>query len=141
MEDLQGWFERFRPLPEDEELEFSRSVFKYFVQVCGSAYKLKHELEAMKPRDGHMQLIQEKWKEWLPLTVGEVRDQGMEEGLERGLAKGREEGLERGVQQMAIEMARRCIEDGMSDDEIQRYTRLMPVKIKDLRNSRNDGGD
>ena len=70
---------------------------------------------------------------------------GRAEGLERGLAKGREEGLEKGlekgVQQMAIEMARRCIEDGMSDDEIQRYTRLTPVMIKGLRNGSNYSGD
>ncbi len=152
VEDLQVWFEQFQPLPAEEELELTRSVFEYFLQVGGSAYKieeLRYKLEAMKPGDEHMQVTQEKWLEWLPMTVGEVRDQGKEEGLaeglaeglERGLVKGREEGLERGVQQMAIEMARRCIEDGMSDAEIQRYTRLTPVKIKGLRNGRNDSGD
>ncbi len=148
VEDLQGWLMRFRPLPEEEEMELSRSVFEYFVQVRGPAYKideLRYELEAIEPGDEHMQTIQEKWKEWLPLTVGEVRDQGREEGLAEGRAEGREEGLERGVekgvQQMAIEMAKRCIEDGMSDDEIQRYTRLTPVMIKGLRNGSNYSGD
>ena len=86
-------------------------------------------MEAMEPGDERMQMIQEKWLEWLPLTVVEVRDQGKKEGLEEG------------AQQMAIEMARRCIEDGMSDDEIQRYTRLTPVMIKGPRNGRNDSGD
>ncbi len=156
VENLQGWFMRFRPLPEDEEMELSRSVFRYFVQVRGPAYKieeLRYKLEAMMPSDEYMQMLKEKWLEWLPLTVAEVRDQGfaegLERGLERGLEKGREEGLEKGlekgvekgVQQMAIEMARRCIEDGMSEDEIQRYTRLTPVMIKWLRSGSNYSGD
>ena len=148
VQDLEGWFKRFQPLPEDEELELSWSVFEYFLQVRGGVYKIqevKHELEAMEPGDERMQMIQEKWLEWLPLTVVEVRNQGKKEGLEEGRTEGLEEGLERGLakgaQQMAIEMARRCIEDGMSDDEIQRYTRLTPVMIKGLRNGRNDSGD
>ncbi len=144
-EDLKSWFKRFRSLPDDELTELSESVFVYFMQVRKEAVKIseiERALEAIEPGDEHMQLIQEKWKEWLPLTVGEIREQGkeegreegLEEGLERGLAKGREEG----IQQMAIEMGRRCIDDGRSDDEIQMYTGLSPAKIKGLRNGRND---
>ena len=71
------------------------------------------------------------------MTIGDIRDQSIEEGLERGLERGREEG----GQQMAIEMARRCIEDGMSDDKIQTYTRLSPDQIRGLKNGRDDSGD
>ena len=134
--DLKDWFKWFQPLPDDEVLELSRSVFEYFLQVRERAYnieELKVEFEAMEPGDEYMKMIQDRWLEWLPMTIGDIRDQSIEEGLERG--------REEGGQQMAIEMARRCIEDGMSDDKIQTYTRLSPDQIRGLKNGRDDSGD
>ena len=42
--------------------------------------------------------------------------------------------MKEGVRHMAVEMARRLIEDGGSDADIQRYTNLSSADIRKLRN-------
>ncbi len=74
----------------------------------------------------------------LPLTGEDIlqmgKTMGLEEGREEGKLLGRKEGQEEGVRRMAFEMAKRFIEDGKSEAEIQRYTDLSPAEIRRLRN-------
>ena len=64
----------------------------------------------------------EFWKKHQPDSAQEVWDFALQKGKEEG------------KQQMVIEFARRLIENGSSDIEVQRYTNLSSVDIRKLRN-------
>ena len=97
--------------------------------------------QAKQPGDEDMQEAIDMWEKHQPDSAEEVWTIALEKGkllgLEEGMEKGREEGMEKGmkegVRQMAVEMARRLIDDGGSDADIQRYTNLSPAEIRALR--------
>ncbi len=133
--------------------ELFENVVKYFLKVR-RGYKIedvKVEFERRaKSGDRYMQGKLMELNEMLPLTGEDIlqmgKSIGLEEGLEEGKLLGREEcreegkllgrkeGREEGVRRMAFEMAKRFIEDGRSEAEIQRYTDLSPAEIRRLRN-------
>ncbi len=60
-------------------------------------------------------------------------------GLEKGLEKGREEGLEQGreegAEQMQLAAATTMLQDGMSWDAIQKYTKISEEALRILAKS------
>ena len=85
---------------------------------------------AKQPGDEAMQATIDFWEKHQPDSALEVLEIGRQEGIEEGIEKG----IEEGKQQMAIEMARRLIENGSSDTEVEKYTDLSLVAIRKLRN-------
>ena len=81
---------------------------------------------AKQPGDEAMQATIDFWEKHQPDSALEVLEIGRQEGIE--------EGIEKCKQQMAIEMARRLIENGSSDTEVEKYTDLSLVAIRKLRN-------
>ena len=93
--------------------------------------EVKHLMEqAKQPGDEAMQATIDFWEKHQPDSALEVLEIGRQEGIEEGIEKG----IEKGKQQMAIEMARRLIENGSSDTEVEKYTDLSLVAIRKLRN-------
>ena len=76
------------------------------------------------------QLIDEIIKEWngvLPQSYGEAYSQGIEKGEEKG------------IRQATYEFARRMIQDGVPDSDVQKYTQLPLDEIEKLRNGGGTG--
>ncbi len=89
-------------------------------------------------QDSDMQEVIDLWEKHHPDSAQEVWELALKRGKEKGFIEGFKEGFKESIkkdkQQMTIEMARRFIEDGKSDAEIQRYTNLSSVEIRRLRN-------
>ncbi len=90
--------------------------------------------QAKQPGDEDMQEAIDMWEKHQPDSAEEVWTIALEKGKLLGLEEGMEKGMKEGVRQMVVEMARRLIEDGGSDAEIQRYTNLSSADIRKLRN-------
>ena len=90
--------------------------------------------QAKQPGDEAMQATIDFWEKHQPDSALEVLEIGRQEGRLEGKEEGIEKGIEEGKQQMAIEMARRLIENGSSDTEVEKYTDLSLVAIRKLRN-------
>ncbi len=144
---LMRWSEEMRDMQSANlASELFENVIKYFLKVR-RRYKIedvKVEFERRaKSGDRYMQGTLMELNEMLPLTGEDILQMGKSMGLEEGKLLGRKEGKllgqkegqEEGVRRMAFEMAKRFIEDGRSEAEIQRYTDLSPAEIRSLRNS------
>ncbi len=130
IDSLMRWSEEMRDMQSANlASELFENVVKYFLKVC-RGYKIEDiqvEFERRaKSGDRYMQGKLMELNEMLPLTGEDI--------LQMGKSLGLEEGREEGVRRMAFEMARRLIEDGRSEAEIQRYTDLSPAEIRSLRN-------
>ncbi len=147
---LMRWSEEMRDMQSANlASELFENVVKYFMKVR-RGYKIedvKVEFEVRaKSGDRYMEGKLMELNEMLPLTGEDIlqmgKSLGREEGLEEGKLLGREEGREEGkllgreegVQRMAYKIAKRFIEDGKSEAEIQRYIDLSPAEIRSLRN-------
>ncbi|HOO63861.1 MAG TPA: hypothetical protein PK364_08055 [Synergistaceae bacterium] len=87
------------------------------------------------------------WEEWeheldhrkeeASMYISLMERKGMKKGVEKGIEKGIEKGMKKGVEKEKLNMARRMLEAGESEDKILLYTRITPEELRELREKRN----
>ncbi len=123
------WMERAARLESSLRESFIATTKEYLWNIRPSLKMSEVEQlmqQAKQPGDEEMHEAIEFWKKHQPDSAQEMWDFALQKGEVRGMAKGKQE--------MAVEFARRLIENGSSDTEVQKYTDLPSVEIRKLRN-------
>ncbi len=122
-----------------EGKSFARGSFAYLMKIRPQIKisKLRQALSSTMPGDQRMQELAKQWEGEYPDSCLEWKDVGIKEGIlqgkQEGIALGKEEGIVEGIRQRQIEVAKRMIQEGDSDERIHRITDLDLEEIAQLK--------
>ena len=121
--DYAQWMDEIRVLPHSQQRELSASLREYFVNVS----KVNKMTVVRKVREMH--LGDEYMQHELEL-LGDLSN----ETVDSAARKGRKIGLEKGRKEAVFEVAKRLIQRGFPDEEIQEFTKLSLDEISKIKN-------